>query len=136
MMVVDASVWVSWLLATDSRHAISVRWVNAKIAQGEVLYMPSLAITEVGGAVARQSGRSVFGRRSARRLFRLPNLRIVPVDNSLALRAAMLAADLMLKGADAPYVAIAYKMGIPLVTWDNEQASRASALVATLQPHA
>jgi predicted nucleic acid-binding protein len=53
----------------------------------------------------------------------------VPVDHGLADAAAALAARLRLRGADATYVAVASRLGVPLVTWDDKQRQRAASLV-------
>jgi predicted nucleic acid-binding protein len=133
--MVDASVWVSWLFSPDDFHGISRRWIADTISSGETIVIPSLALAETAGAVARRTGRSTDGQRSIRWMLRLTPLRVDSVDRVLALAAARIAADLKLRGSDATYVALAYRLGIPLVTWDNEQATRASALITTLQPH-
>jgi predicted nucleic acid-binding protein len=64
----------------------------------------------------------------------LPWLRAVEIDESLGLFAAQVAADYRLRGADALYVAVAVRLRMPLVTLDNEQASRAAAAVEVIRP--
>jgi predicted nucleic acid-binding protein len=56
------------------------------------------------------------------------------VDASLARLSADLAAQLQLGGADALYVALAQRLGIPLITWDREQLQRGLAAVTALTP--
>jgi predicted nucleic acid-binding protein len=41
---------------------------------------------------------------------------------------------LPLKGSDAVYVALAERMGIPLITWDNEQLARGAAVIDVRTP--
>lgn len=135
MIVVDSSVWVSRIVTLDAFHAISRRWIEDTISRGEKLIIPSLALSETAGAVARRTGRSAIGRRATRQMLQVSEVRVDPVDRALALVAARIAADHKIRGSDAIYVALAYRLGVPLVTWDNEQATRASALIATLQPH-
>ena len=65
---------------------------------------------------------------------RLPNVRLVPVDVELAVLGAEAAAELGLRGADALYVALARRLDVPLVTWDQEQRVRSQAAIAVLAP--
>jgi len=44
------------------------------------------------------------------------------------------AANLRLRGADALYVAVAARLGVPLVTFDQELASRAALAVDVITP--
>ena len=56
---------------------------------------------------------------------RLLQTRLVPVEADLARRSARIARELKLRGADAVYVALARRLGIPLVTWDRDQLEQA-----------
>jgi predicted nucleic acid-binding protein len=69
-----------------------------------------------------------------RLLSRLPALRIVAVGSELAEAAARLAGDQRLRGADSVYVALAKRLSLPLVTWDLEQARRASEVILAGAP--
>jgi predicted nucleic acid-binding protein len=60
---------------------------------------------------------------------RLPVLRLLAVDDTLAEASARLAADLGLRGADAVYVALAARLSARLVTWDREQSRRSAARI-------
>ncbi|MBI2940706.1 MAG: hypothetical protein HYY04_09750 [Chloroflexi bacterium] len=65
---------------------------------------------------------------------RLPGVRWVALTGDVCDHAAGLAATLRLRGADAIYVALADRLKLPLVTWDQEQLTRARPLVATRTP--
>jgi predicted nucleic acid-binding protein len=67
-----------------------------------------------------------LGQQAVAALQDLPGLRMVEMDASLVTTAAQLAADLGLRGADALYVAVAYRLGLPLATLDEDQIKRAS----------
>jgi predicted nucleic acid-binding protein len=45
-----------------------------------------------------------------------------------------MAADLRLRGAEVVYVAAAYLLQVPLVTWDREQRQRAASVIAVQTP--
>ena len=59
---------------------------------------------------------------------------LVPIDSTLGLDAADLAARFYIKGADSVYVALAQQKNIPLVSWDNEQLNRATVIFHKFTP--
>jgi predicted nucleic acid-binding protein len=128
MMVTDASVWVS-SMHTDIHNRATVSWLQECASTGDNLIAPNLLLAEVGGAVARLTGRSRLGRVALRRLESYTFLQIVAIDSKLASIAADLAIDYRLRGADAVYAALAYALNIPLVTWDQEQMTRVQNVV-------
>jgi predicted nucleic acid-binding protein len=129
--VVDASVWVSRLVSTDSHHATTTAWFARQEQEGGCLVVPALMPPEVAGAIARRTHDGRLARRALVALLRLPALRLVALDRRLAELAASLAADLGLRGADATYVAVARRLDLPLVTWDRDQRERARRAVTT-----
>ncbi len=133
-MVVDASVVVSRLVPHDVHHEASRRWLTRHVAEGGLVIAPALLLPEVAGAVARRTGEPRLARRAVAAVLRLPGLRLVPVDDTLARTAARLAGRLRLRGADAIYLAAAAGLRLPLVTWDVEQRDRAAGLVEVMVP--
>jgi predicted nucleic acid-binding protein len=133
-VAVDASVWVSRLVAQDVNYAASRIWLQQYVAQGGHLIGPTILLSEVAGPIARRTGQPTLARQAITHLLTLVPLQLVPVDPVLGMLAARLAADLRLRGADAVYVALAYQLSIPLVTWDAEQLQRTVGQVATYTP--
>ena len=133
MSVVDASVWVSALVASDAHHAVSRAWLETEDASGQLLVAPALLLPEVAAAVARRSEASL-AHRAVAWLGRVASLRLVPLDAILAEDAARLAAECGLRGADSVYTAVAARLGLGLVTWDGEQARRSARVVAVGRP--
>lgn len=134
MIVVDASVWVSWLVEHDAHHAQSRRWMRERVARGDRIAIPGLTLAEVAGAVSRRTTSPMLGHQAARGMMRLSALQVFASDRRIAITAARVAADLKLRGADATYVALAHVLEAPLVTWDQEQAQRASAMIVVVPP--
>ncbi|MCS7350620.1 MAG: PIN domain-containing protein [Anaerolineae bacterium] len=130
----DASVWVSRLVPQDVHYEASRRWLEVRVAAGDLLVAPVLLLAEVAGAIARRTGAPELGHRAVEGLLRVPNLRLVSLDRRLGRKMARLAADLRLRGADAAYVALAVHLGLPLVTWDQEQALRVALRIPVLTP--
>lgn len=134
MTVIDASVWVSRLVPQDVNHKASHFWLENQIAQNQRLIAPVLLLAEVAGAIARRTGSSQLARQAIKQMLQIPALHIVAVDYQLGQTATDLAAELHLRGADAIYVALAFRLKIPLVSWDAEQLERAGKLVQTITP--
>ena len=133
-VVVDASVWVSRVLPHEIHHASSYAWLTAHLGGGGRVIAPALPPIEGAAAIARQSGNTLLAQRTVQDMLRLRQLRLVGVARRLATIAADFAATLRLRGADAVYVALAYQLSIPLVTWDQEQITRASTQIVTYTP--
>ena len=136
MYVVDASVWVSRFILDDVHHQPSRRWLDRQVAHEEAIVASALALAEVAGAISRRTGRSDLGTRAIASLQRLPSASLIPVDVELAQLGADLAAGLRLRGADALYVALARRLGVPLVTWDREQRERGREAIVAWTPTA
>jgi predicted nucleic acid-binding protein len=129
-IVVDASMWVSRLVPADAFHEQVKHWLDDQQAHGVEYVSPSLLLPEVGGAISRRTETSGLGQQAVAALQNLPGLRMVEMDASLVTTAAQLASDLGLRGADAFYVAVAYRLGLPLATLDEDQIKRASKVVS------
>jgi len=136
MSVVDASVWVSSLVTEDVNHDASRRWIDRQLSEGRPLYGPWILLPEVTGAVARRVGVGTLAQWVQHQIDGyLGQLLILDdLDEELARESARLAITLGLRGADAVYVAVAVRRGIPLVTWDRDQRERSAAVVPALTP--
>ena len=133
-MVLDANVWVSLLLDEDAHHALSDAWFRGMEETRQLFFGPYLLLPEVCGAISRRTGDSQAAEQIMRRLAHLSVLQLLPLDRGLAIRAARLAAELRLRGADAVYVATAQALGVPLVTWDGELLERTAPAVEVRKP--
>lgn len=134
MYVVDAGVWVSRVVEEDVNHEASRLWLAGLVEEGATIAVPALLLAEVAGAIARRTGRPELALQALSLLQRLPNMRLVPIEAELAQLAGRFAADLGLRGADAVYVSLAHRLGVPLVTWDGEQRVRSTASIDLLTP--
>lgn len=134
MIVVDASVWVSRLVPQDTNHTVTRQWMEQYTAKGGRQAVSVLMLAEVAGAIARRTGHSNLAHQAIQHLLRLRSVRVVPVDRRLGRAAALIAADFHVRGADATYVAIAHQLNIPLVTWDEDQQTKAGVAIAVYTP--
>jgi predicted nucleic acid-binding protein len=134
--VADASVWVSALVPGDAHHVSSRAWLEREQAAERAVVAPALLLPEVAAAISRKTGRPALARSAIAAVMRLPHVRLVALDPDLAEAAGRLAADCALRGADAVYVAVAERLGIPLVTWDREQIERGGRVLEVVTPSA
>ncbi len=132
-MVTDASVWVNYFLPRNRWHRESREWLAQQLRGRTPLVAPDLLLAEVGGAVSRGTGQPKLGRRAVVRLREWPGLELVSAEG-LGLEAAVLACDLGLRGADTPYVLVAQRRSLPLMSWDDDQRERARAVVPVGRP--
>lgn len=133
MIVIDASVWVSYLIPQDVNHGVTVSWLDRYLDAEQVLIAPTVVLPEVSGAIARRVS-TTDGHRARTLLQQIDLLRFVAVDDTLADQAAQLACDLHLKGADAVYVAVADALGLALISWDGEHVTRAAQRIRVYSP--
>lgn len=133
-VVVDASFWISTLLRKDSNHVAALNWLSAYLYDQGQLVAPQMLIPETAGAVARITQDKNLARTAIRNLYLFPFMRLVPVDHMLVDDAAELAITFSLKGADSLYVAVAKQLGVPLVTFDQEQLMRPASVINTIRP--
>jgi predicted nucleic acid-binding protein len=132
--VVDASVWVSHFLSNDEHHLPSREWLT-RIGRRRIgVAAPLILLAEVAGAISRRTADSVLAREYICRLEALPYTRLFRLDLDAGRRAATVAADLRVSGADAMYVSLGVELGMHLVTWDGQQRERARALMLVSTP--
>jgi predicted nucleic acid-binding protein len=125
---------VSNINPQDSNHPAAKAWVDRHLQSGGILIAPLLLVTETAAAVARGTRNRQAGRMSAAQLYRVAQMRLVPVDQALVDEATDLAVTYFLRGADAYYVAIARMLNVPLVTFDSEQLTRPVGVVTAIKP--
>lgn len=135
-MVIDASVWVAAFLANDARHAEAVGFLHTLVADGAEVSAPLLALPEVAGAIARQTGNPGVAAKVVAFLREQTWIQLAPTDDALATLAASLAAQQQLRGADAIYVALAAQGDAALITLDREMLERAPERVIARTPSA
>ncbi len=134
MYTIDASVFVSAVNPTEAASTISREFLAQVRRQRSPIFSPTLLIVEVAAAIARRFGDRDRAIALAQSIRDLPDQILVPLDDEIADRAAALAAQARLRGADAVYAAVAQQYGTMLVTLDRQQLDRLSPLVQTARP--
>ncbi len=133
-VVLDASVWVSWLRSPDINHEASEIWLDQYIAREGLLVEPALLLIEVAASVSRQTGQAMRAKEAINTLRSISRIQIVPLDSVLVQVAVDATIDLQLRAGDSIYVALAHRLNIPLVSWDKEQLQRARSFIVTFTP--
>lgn len=134
MPVIDASVYVTMLDINDPKQADCKAWFTATAIADEPIIAPSLILSEVAAAISRGRNDAQLAKTVARTLETSAIVRLVAVTPHLAQRAAMIAADQRVRGADAIYLALAQQLDDVLVTLDQQQLLRGATVVKTRQP--
>lgn len=134
MIVLDASVWVSAILPRDANYSISEQWLAGWTGAGNKIAVPTLFLSEVSGAVARRTSIPALGLKAIADVLSEPAIDFMDIDRSLAEEASLIAANRLIRGPDALYVALAARLGVSLVTWDQEQLNRTSGLIQVTIP--
>ena len=118
----------------EDGHAESLTILAAIQEGGDPVIVPTLLLPEIGSAVARASDDSAGALQYANATVALPHLTLVSLTSAMARQAAELAAAHRLRGADAIYLAVARRYGTTVVSRDEEQRSRGSAIVICQTP--
>jgi predicted nucleic acid-binding protein len=134
MPVIDASVYISLINASEEQHDSSWAWYENIQARQEPLVAPVILLAEVAAALSRGVGDKALAHRVVDQLKRSEIIEWVPVTSALAEQAAAIATDHRIRGCDAIYVAVASRLGDSLVTLDRQQLERAAAVVNVRRP--
>lgn len=134
MAVVDASVYVALINHREASHADSWDWLREVVARGEEIAAPAILVTEVAAAISRGLEEPTLAWRAVQQILSRNLVELVPVVTPMAGRAADIAIDHRIRGADALYVALAERRKDELVTLDRQQLERGAAVVPTRRP--
>ncbi|MDQ3011614.1 MAG: PIN domain-containing protein [Acidobacteriota bacterium] len=131
---IDASVFISSARTEETHHVVSVEFLNQLRRRQPVVFCPSIILAECSAAIARRTGDLVLAQDMVLLVKNFVGMNLVPISIPLAERAAQVAANQRLRGADSVYVAITDESGATLITWDHEMLKRAPAIVTTITP--
>ena len=118
----------------EAGYAESLQLLATIQERGDPVIVPTLLIAEMASAVARASDDSVGARQYANATAALPHVTLVALTPATARQAAELAATYRLRGADGVYLAVARRYGTTLVSRDDEQRTRGSAVAPCQTP--
>jgi predicted nucleic acid-binding protein len=135
--VLDASVWVSRTITTDGNHVAATNWITNHLRAHGTFIAPTLFEVEIAAAISRVTKDKQLAGKEVRQLSRLNArgvIRLVPTNATIIKTATTLAANHGLRAVDAIYAALAQRVGIPLVTFDQELLSLPETVIVTISP--
>lgn len=127
-LVVDAGVLVSAADASDAFSAAGRAFLERAAAREAPLHLPAHARLELTCALARRLRRRDVARRLAQRMLRALSVTEHALDAALIEEAIAHGTHGLLRAGDAPYVALAVRLGATLVTWDADLLERAGGV--------
>jgi len=133
-LTVDASVFVAAARTEEVYYLASRQFLQQVRTHQCDLFCPSLVLPECAAAIARPTGSATLAEILVSLVETFPRLQLMSLDLSIATRAARLAMDFRLRGADSLYVSVAETCGATLVTWDVEMLERGAGAVTTMTP--
>lgn len=134
MYTVDASVLINGFDQREKGHEHSRALLELLHKQNIPIFIPNLVLAEVAGTISRTRQDTDKAQSFAAALSRLPNIFLIPLDAAFAERAASLAAQHGLRGADSVYAAVAKKYDCILISLDKEHLTRLAGVVAVQRP--
>jgi predicted nucleic acid-binding protein len=133
-LVLDASVAVAAVRPKEPNYVAARTRVEGVLTGHDELIVPALFPIEVASALAR---RAAWPQAQIRRyidgLLPAPS-RVVTIGPKRANAAARLATATKLRAADAVYVWLAAREGVPLITADGEVVDRGAAVCQIEMP--
>jgi predicted nucleic acid-binding protein len=131
---IDASVFVNAFNRQEEGHAQSFQILALIHDRADPIIVPTIVLVEIASAIARAVGDNTRAMNYARATATLPNLTLVTLTPTMAIRAAQLAVTHRLRGADSLYLEVSRRFATILITRDNEQLARGSAFAICQTP--
>lgn len=135
-VVLDASVWISREIPTDSNHPTATAWINRHLQEAGYFTEPVWLLAEVAAAISRQIGPQDADIALAllARLRRRKVMRFLPMSSALMRDTVNIGANYGIRAGDAVYVALAKQLSIPLVSFDNDHLTKAASIITVIKP--
>jgi predicted nucleic acid-binding protein len=130
--VLDAAVAVAALRTSEPHHQDALRRCMPLFAGVDEIVVPAIFDVEVVAALARRGARTAGIDRFFETHF--STRKLVSIGPRAARAARALAARTRLRAADALYVWVAARDGLPLVTLDQEVLARGAAVCQVTGP--
>lgn len=134
MIVIDASVWVSVILASDAHHPDTRAWADSLVHHPVERAVPAPFPAEVVGVLQRTKNPETIVREALATMTSGRPFAIHPISVELGLLAAEAARRTAVRGADAVYLALAAWLDVPSISWDRQQRERGVIFCRTMTP--
>lgn len=134
MIVIDASVWLSFIVPTDIHFAQANEWAEWFEPGLERIAVPAHFLAEIAGVLSRTGADRQFVEETIDDIVSSDRFVLQDISVSLGLAAADIAKTGRVRGSDAVYLALARSLGSPLLTWDRQQRERGALFCRTMTP--
>jgi len=133
---IDASVFIASLRSSEPAYAES--WACLQQIQKNTVEVicPTLVLPECAAAIIRPTQDQQLASEVIHKVSNFPLMHLISLTQPLATRAAEIAIECRLRGADAIYVAVAEFYSTQLISLDQEMLERGKQLVTTATPNA
>ena len=130
MVVIDASVWVSWFNKDDKFHEHAKSVFRSLALNAETICIPAIAFTEGAGAIKRTTNDNSA---ASAAVYEMKDMepKVFGDFDKLEPLATDIAIQHGIKGADAYYLAVAEMTKSKLYTFDQQQEKAFEAISQT-----
>lgn len=119
-VVIDANIWVATAKNTESKHKISLAFLQRVKQLRASVVCPNIVIAECAAAVKRSTGNTDRADELVGHIERFPKFKKRVISNEVAAKAVEVIRKCGLRGYDAIYVAVAMMESAQLITYDQE----------------
>jgi predicted nucleic acid-binding protein len=134
IFTIDASIFLSSCNKTEKDSSDSLDFLNLIKKHETLIVEPTLMPVEVAASIRRGCGSNQLAVEYAELILNLPHAIFVQLDNDFSRKAAKIASEYSLRGADSIYMTVALQYGSILVSLDKEQLDRAPSTVKACPP--
>jgi len=131
---IDASVFLNAFNLQELGHSESQRFLAALETAGDPVIVPTLIVAEIASTIARTYNDRDRALIHASAIASLPHLTLVPMNETMVMETADIAATYRLRAADASYVVVAEKYATRLISRDREQLTKGSRVAICETP--
>jgi predicted nucleic acid-binding protein len=131
---IDASVFIASLRSSEPAYAESWTCLQAIRKNMVEILCPTLVLPECAAAIIRPTQDQQLASDAIQKIANFPQMHLISLTQLLANRAAEIAIECRLRGADAIYVAVAEFYSTQLISLDHEMLERGQKLVTTIKP--
>ncbi len=133
-VTIDASVFIAALHPSEPAYTESSECLQ-KIRQNMIeVICPTLVLPECAAAIIRPTQDQQLALNAMQMVSNFPRIQLISLTQSVATRAAEIAIECHLRGADAIYVTVATLYSTQLISLDKEMLERGKQIVTTVTP--
>ncbi|PKP60785.1 MAG: hypothetical protein CVT88_02055 [Candidatus Altiarchaeales archaeon HGW-Altiarchaeales-1] len=134
MYCLDASVVVNAFMADEEGYEYSRKLLEKIRSKNIQIVVPQIILPEISAAIARKKDDENLAISLVKAFVKIPDIKLIHIDENLAMFAAEIAAKYRTRGADSLYIAVALTHKVTLITLDKEQKDRGNKILKVITP--